>query len=142
MAATICCPAFSSRSVTKTCAPAWAKVSAIAAPIPEPAPVTKATLLSSLNILQNLSDRHDHLIHAYGGHAQRGEPEEEGPYLPREERSMCLARTKIKRGVRQERQHQPLRQCSDKHERDRLAYQQKHRCKCYWQQHAADLHHP
>src|SRR5260370_4867312 len=45
------CPLASSRSAIQTVAPAWAKVSAIAAPIPEAPPVTSAVFLCRLNTI-------------------------------------------------------------------------------------------
>src|SRR5260370_4085927 len=50
IAATTAMPRVSSRSATVTRAPAWPKHSAVAAPIPEPAPVTIATLFLRENI--------------------------------------------------------------------------------------------
>src|SRR6266700_2904810 len=44
-------PLASSRSAIQTVAPAWAKVSAMAAPIPEAPPVTRAILFSRLNAI-------------------------------------------------------------------------------------------
>src|SRR6266481_1452115 len=44
-------PLASSRSAIQTVAPAWAKISAIAAPIPEAPPVTSAVFLCRLNTI-------------------------------------------------------------------------------------------
>ena len=48
MISTVSCPPFSSRSIITTCPPSDANLKAVALPIPEPAPVTKQTLLVNL----------------------------------------------------------------------------------------------
>src|SRR5207249_833891 len=56
-------PLFSSQSVTNTNAPARANVSAIAAPMPEPAPVTRAILFWRLNISLAANDSNESGFH-------------------------------------------------------------------------------
>src|SRR5688572_12714319 len=107
MRAVVSLPAWTSRSATKTWAPACAKVSAMDAPMPEPAPVTRAILFFRLNmdmtkncrqlVQQFLEACHD-LIDANRRHGHRCEPQRAGPEASAKQGRVGAAVVKVERG--------------------------------------------